>query len=77
MSLDLEWKIKFKYSITLNSPNYTEIETWCTEHFGEFGDRWYKLGLDPAGFVMSHLGVKTVWYFTDENDFIYFSLRWL
>ena len=68
---------EWKYCITLNTQDYAEIQDWCLENLGEFDDKWYKLGIDPAGMVLSHLTPKTIWYFKEEKDAVLFSLRWL
>ena len=67
---------EWKYCITLPRQNYSDIEKWCYEHIGEFDVEWYKLGVDPAGMVQSHLTPKTVWYFKEERHAVLFSLRW-
>lgn len=68
---------EWKHTIILTRRDYSAAEQWCLENLGEFDDRWYKLGVDPAGLVLSHLTPKTIWYFKDEKDATLFALRWL
>lgn len=66
---------EWKYHITLNTPDYYPIECWCETYIGEFNKDWYKLGTDPAVYIMEGK-TETVWYFKNEKDIILFQLRW-
>lgn len=65
----------WKYHITLYTDNWDEIQDWCTCHIGEFDRDWYKLGVDPAQFIIDGIP-KTTWWFNKEKDIILFKLRW-
>jgi hypothetical protein len=71
MSLGPEWR----YRITLDTPDWYDVQCWCEANLGEFDKTWYKLGIDPAEYVIEGR-TRTVWYFKDERDAIKFSLRW-
>ena len=66
---------EWKYHITLFTPDWHIIERWCQFELGEFDDRWYKLGIDPAEYLNTGL-TRTVWYFKEEKDAALFALRW-
>lgn len=66
---------KFPYKITLYREDWDAIEQWCFEYIGEFDVTWYKLGVDPAAYVVNGDN-STQWFFKDEKDAILFKLRW-
>lgn len=61
----------FKYVGNTYS-HYSIVSEWCEEHFGEFGDRWYRLGMDP----LSDTDTPCVYFFKNDKDFVLFKLRW-
>lgn len=71
MSLGPEWK----YKVTIENPNWYEAQHWCEVIIGEFGDGWYKLGIDPAEWVIDG-NIKTTWLFKEEKYATMFILRW-
>lgn len=55
---------------SINNANSTEINSWCTEHFGPMDkhiDAWSR---------WKHYS-WCIWEFRDEDDAILFKLRWL
>ncbi len=66
---------KFKYRITLTNIDWVTAQEWCQKHIGEFDVTWYKLGIDPAEYILEGETV-THWYFKHEKDAIHFKLRW-
>lgn len=66
---------EWKYKITLETIEWHEAEDWCKVYIGEFDKDWYKLGIDPAEYIIEGR-TRTVWYFKSEADAIKFSLRW-
>jgi hypothetical protein len=72
MSLGPEWK----YHITIYEPDYDLVQRWCEAYIGEFDKDWYKLGIDPAEYIL-YGDSRTTWYFKDEKDVIHFKLRWM
>ncbi len=66
---------EWKYKITLETPDWYEIEQWCRAYIGEFDQDWYKLGIDPAEFIFEGR-TRTVWYFKQKRHAVEFSLRW-
>ena len=71
MSLGPEWK----YHIALHREDWYDIQLWCEQTLGEFDVAWYKLGIDPASYVI-HGNTETVWYFKNERDAVLFKLKW-
>lgn len=67
---------EWKYQIILKTPDWHDVQQWCESQFGEFDNRWYKSGIDPAEYIIEG-AIKTVWYFKEEKDAVLFSLRWL
>lgn len=63
------------YKITLYRDDWDIIEQWCFETIGDFDVTWYKLGVDPAAYVVDG-DISTQWFFKDEKDAIMFKLRW-
>ena len=66
---------EWKYRITLETPEWYEIQEWCEVNIGEFDRDWYKLGIDPAEYIIEGR-TRTTWYFKQEKHAIDFSLRW-
>lgn len=68
----------WKYKITLDNPEWYEMKQWCSAHIGEFGEGWYKLGVDPTDYLINGIsGIsRTTWYFKTEKDASLFALRW-
>lgn len=66
---------EWKYKIILERPDWHEIQSWCETNLGEFDKTWYKLGIDPAEYIIDNR-TKTTWYFKEEKDAIHFMLRW-
>lgn len=66
---------EWKYHITIETPTWWEVEDWCKICIGEFDVNWYKLGIDPAEWVIDGR-TRTTWYFKDEKHAILFKLRW-
>lgn len=66
---------KFPHKITLHRHDWDIIEQWCIDTIGEFDQDWYKLGMDPAAYVIDG-DISTQWFFKDEKDAILFKLRW-
>ena len=70
-ALGPEWK----YKIVIYTEDWQSAETWCDEVFGDFGLRWYKLGIDPAQWFLED-DFETTWYFKNEADAMLFKLKW-
>ncbi len=66
---------EWAYHITIHQEDWQTVEGWCECNFGEFGDRWYKLGIDIADWLNTG-SYRTTWYFKNEADVILFKLRW-
>ena len=66
---------EWKYRITLETSDWYPIQQWCEVYLGEFDKDWYKLGIDPAEYVIDGR-TRTTWLFKDEQKCILFSLRW-
>ena len=62
-----------KYMIRIECDWYAAQE-WCKENVGEFDVDWYKLGIDPAAYLMGDH--TTTWLFKDEEKMFLFALRW-
>ena len=67
---------KYPYRVLVRGKDYTEIASWCEANFGEFDNRWYKLGIDPAEYLRDPTS-PTEWRFCSQEDAVLFSLRWL
>lgn len=68
--MDLELERKYRYHVTLIDADWPVIQDWCYHYFGNFDDRWYKLGIDP-------LSNESIWYFKNKEDASFFVLKWL
>ena len=66
---------EWKFHITLYTPEWYEIQLWCQSHIGEFDVDWYKLGIDPAEYVITGI-TRTVWCFKHEAHAIKFKKAW-
>ena len=49
-----------------------EVVAWCNQTLGEFDVAWYRIGRDIA-FVYSD---PDIYYFANEQHYIWFKLRW-
>ena len=57
------------------SHHYEQVEPWCRENFGPFGNRWFRYGTDIAQGIMP--GPHYDHYrFQDEKDAVLFQLKW-
>ncbi len=65
----------WKYKITLERSDWIDIQYWCEAYIGEFDKDWYKLGIDPAEYVIEGR-TRTTWLFKQERHAVEFSLRW-
>lgn len=65
----------WKYHITIETPNWYDAVYWCESYIGKFDHDWYKLGIDPAEYVIDGR-TRTTWYFKQEKHAMMFSLRW-
>lgn len=63
------------YCITIENPDWYEAQLWCEATIGEFDRDWYKLGIDPAEYVIDGR-TRSTWYFKREQDAVMFKLRW-
>lgn len=66
---------RFPYHVTIYRMDWDVIEYWCNEYIGEFEQKWYKLGVDPARYVVVG-DYSTKWFFANEKDAMLFALRW-
>ncbi len=66
---------EWPYRVTLYRDDWDVVQDWCLNNLGEFDQAWYKLGIDPAEFIM-YGDRRTVWYFKREADAMFFRLRW-
>ncbi len=65
---------KWIYQVVISNKDWQDAETWCLENFGEFGVRWYKIGIDPLSWLLEDY--QTTWYFKTQADTVAFSLKW-
>ena len=66
---------EWKYCINLDRDDWDDIQTWCMKYIGEFDQSWYKLGIDPADYIVNG-NRRTTWFFKREVDAIMFALKW-
>lgn len=71
MSLGPEWA----YHITVDREDWEVIQHWCNVNIGKFDHEWYKLGIDPADYII-HGSTRTTWYFKEEKHAVIFKLKW-
>ena len=69
--MSLDWQ----YRITIEHPNWPEVEDWCLLYIGQFDQDWYKLGIDPAEWVINNKA-RTTWLFNKHEHATMFALRW-
>jgi hypothetical protein len=65
----------WQYEIVIYREDWQSVEEWCADTFGDFGLRWYKLGIDPAQWILDD-DFETTWYFKNEADAVLFKLKW-
>ena len=65
----------WKYCINLDRDDWDDIQTWCMKYIGKFDRDWYKLGIDPAEYVVTGR-TRTTWYFRQHEHAVLFKLRW-
>ncbi len=70
--MSTEWK----YKVTIENPDWYEVQQWCEVYIGEFDKDWYKLGIDPAEWVIDGM-TRTTWLFKQEKYASMFILRWV
>lgn len=70
-----DWDKIWPYHITIQRQDFDVVEQWCEASFGEFGQRWYKLGVDPAVYILEG-DYRTQWYFKTKQDAVFFKLKW-
>ena len=63
------------YRITIYRSDWYEVQCWCEIYIGEFDRDWYKLGIDPAEYIVNG-ETRTTWYFRREDHAILFKLKW-
>ena len=63
------------HRVILQNADWTSAQAWCDQHVGNFGQDWYKLGIDPLA-SMVHGPLQTIWFFRREADAVAFSLKW-
>jgi len=63
------------YRITIEHANWPEVEDWCLLYIGEFDQDWYKMGIDPADWVIDNK-TRTTWLFRTPEHATMFTLRW-
>lgn len=63
-----------KYLHIMTAPHvyHDDVCSWCQEQFGNFGDRWYRLGTDISA---DHDGQDYYW-FANDIDAAWFKLKW-
>lgn len=63
------------YCITIENPDWYEVQLWCESTIGEFDRDWYKLGIDPAEYVIDGR-TRTTWLFRKHEHAVLFKLKW-
>ena len=63
--------INFTYKATTHG-SMDEVVDWCEKTLGEFNVAWYRLGRDIA----SSNSDPDIYYFDNEQHYIWFKLRW-
>ena len=63
------------YHITIENPDWYQAQLWCEAHIGEFDRDRYKLGIDPAEYVIDGR-TRSTWYFRQHQHAVLFKLRW-
>jgi len=67
---------EWKYHVTIYRQDWKTLEHWCNYYIGEFDRDWYKLGIDPAEYIM-YGDFRTTWYFKRKEDITLFMLKWV
>ncbi len=65
----------WKYKITIERLDWYEVQQWCELYIGNFDQEWYKLGIDPAEWIIDGRP-RSTWYFKQEKHAVQFMLRW-
>lgn len=63
------------YHITIINPNWPDVQVWCEVYIGEFDKDWYKLGIDPAEYIMNG-DIRSTWCFKTHENAVLFKLKW-
>ena len=71
MHSDKDWP----YRVEICTSDWYPVQLWCEQIIGEFDQDWYKLGIDPAEYVIDGR-TRSTWYFKREQDAVMFKLRW-
>lgn len=71
----MSWEDQWPYRITIYRHDWDVVQAWCKVYIGEFDQDWYKLGIDPAEYIM-YGDNRTTWLFKREKDAVLFKLRW-
>lgn len=66
---------EWPYHITIENPDWYEVQLWCEATIGEFDCDWYKLGIDPAEYVIDGR-TRTTWLFRKHEHAVMFKLKW-
>lgn len=66
---------QFPY-IAQTAHDHEVVVPWCEQHFGEFGDRWYRYGTDIARGIVTTLPSFDHYRFVHSEDAVLFQLRW-
>ena len=54
---------------------YPEVENWCVNYIGDWGEEWAKLGDDVTAQIVFPNYCST-YYFRTEQQLLMFELRW-
>ena len=66
---------EWKYHVTIRNEDWEAAQAWCNHYIGKFDEDWYKLGIDPAEYILFG-ETRTTWYFKREEDIVLFMLKW-
>jgi hypothetical protein len=66
--------LKLKYQGATRA-HYSQVEPWCTEHVGQYGHDWTRVGADIA-VMMTAPSYEENYYFREESMLTMFLLRW-
>ena len=75
MCVEVDMMQDWPYHITIENPDWYSAQLWCEANIGEFDRDWYKLGIDPAEYVIDGR-TRTTWYFRQHEHAVLFKLRW-
>ena len=56
--------------------SHVDVAAWCEEHFGEFGQNWYRYGTDIAQGIVAGAPLYDTYRFARDQDAVLFTLRW-